>query len=82
LRKRVLHRGSAIGYQRQDDDEIYYILSGTGELTLNGGRTVVGPGTAIWTWPGSSHGLQQAGSEDLVIIIAYQQSRSSTGAPR
>jgi len=34
------------------------------------------------TRPGSSHGLQQAGSEDLVIIIAYQQSSSSTGAPR
>jgi len=82
FRKRALHRGSAIGYHRQDDDEIYYILSGTGELTLNGRRTVVGPGTAILTRPGSSHGLQQAGSEDLVIIIAYQQSSSSAGAPR
>src|SRR3989441_6914069 len=77
FRKRALHRGSAIGYHRQDDDEIYYILSGTGELNLNGRRTVVGPGTAILTRPGSSHGLQQAGSEDLVIIIAYQQSSSS-----
>jgi len=79
FRKRALHRGAAIGYHRQDEDEVYYILSGTGELTLNGRRTVVGPGTAILTRPGSSHGLQQVGSDDLVIIITYQQSSGARG---
>jgi mannose-6-phosphate isomerase-like protein (cupin superfamily) len=77
FRKRALHHGAAIGYHRQDEDEIYYILSGTGELTLNGQRSLVGPGTAILTRPGSSHGLRQVGSDDLVIIIAYQQSGSA-----
>ncbi|PYP14709.1 MAG: hypothetical protein DMD54_13555 [Gemmatimonadetes bacterium] len=48
------------------------MLSGTGTLTLNGVRSVVGPGTAILTRTGSSHGLEQVGSEDLVIIVAYQ----------
>ena len=73
FRKRALHQGAAIGYHRQDEDEVYYILSGTGELTLNGDRSVVGPGTAILTRPGSSHGLRQVGSADLVVISAYQQ---------
>src|ERR1051325_8813993 len=36
FRKRALHRGAAIGYHRQDEDEIYYVVSGSGELTLNG----------------------------------------------
>jgi len=76
FRKRALHRGAAIGYHRQEADEIYYILSGTGTLTLNGARTVVGPGTAILTRTGSSHGLQQLGAEDLVIIVAYQRSEN------
>jgi quercetin dioxygenase-like cupin family protein len=75
FRKRALHRGAAIGYHRQDVDEIYYILSGTGELTLNGQRSIVGPGTAILTRPGSSHGLRQVGADDLVLIITYQESR-------
>jgi len=75
FRKRALHRGAAIGYHHQDVDEIYYILSGTGELTLNGQRSMVGPGTAVLTRPGSSHGLRQVGSDDLVLIIAYQQAR-------
>ena len=77
--KRALHPGAAIGYHRQEEDEIYYIVSGTGELTLNGARSVVGPGTAILTRPGSSHGLRQVGPDDLVIIIVYQQSSGVRG---
>jgi len=79
FRKRALHPGAAIGYHRQEEDEIYYIVSGTGELTLNGARSVVCPGTAILTRPGSSHGLRQVGPDDLVIIIAYQQSSGARG---
>jgi len=75
FRKRALHQGAAIGYHRQDEDEIYYILNGSGELTLNGVKSTVGPGTAILTRAGSSHGIRQLGSDDLVLIIAYQQLR-------
>lgn len=79
FRKRALHRGSAIGYHRNDADEIYYVVSGSGELTVDGVRHDVGPGTAILTRPGSSHGLQQIGSEDLVILINYVQESSHGG---
>src|SRR4051795_7427178 len=30
FRKRVLKKGAAIGYHPQNEDEIYYIVSGTG----------------------------------------------------
>jgi len=73
FRKRALHRGAAIGYHLQEEDEVYYVVSGTGELRVNGARSIVGPGTAILTRPGSWHGLGQLGSDDLVIIIAYQR---------
>ena len=74
FRKRELHAGSAIGYPRNDEDEIYYVLSGQGELTLNGHRQLVGPGAAILTRAGDSHGLRQIGAQDLVIIITYPRS--------
>ena len=74
FRKRALHPGSGIGHHEQHEDEIYYVLSGQGELTLDGERHVIGPGTAVLTRPGSSHALKQVGSEDLVIIIAYPTS--------
>ena len=73
FRKRVLKPGSGIGYHRQAEDEIYYVLSGRGTMTLDGKEYEVGPGTAILTRTGSSHGLKQTGAEDLVIIINYLQ---------
>lgn len=36
FRKRALHKGAAIGNHFQERDEVYYILSGTGEFILNG----------------------------------------------
>jgi mannose-6-phosphate isomerase-like protein (cupin superfamily) len=72
FRKRVLHPGSAIGYHLQTEDEVYYIISGTGEMQMNGKSFTVKAGDAILTRPGSSHGLKQIGNDDLAIIIAYQ----------
>jgi mannose-6-phosphate isomerase-like protein (cupin superfamily) len=73
FRKRELKPGSGIGYHEQTEDEIYYVLSGRGEMTLDGKKVDVGPGTAILTRTGSSHGLKVVGNEDLVIIINYLQ---------
>lgn len=73
FRKRALKPGSAIGYHLQKEDEIYYVVSGRGEMTIDGKAFEVGPGTAVLTRPGSSHGLKQVGAEDLVIMINYEQ---------
>ena len=72
FRKRALKPGSGIGYHEQKEDEVYYVLSGKGAMTLDGKQVDVVPGTAVLTRPGSSHGLKQMGSEDLVIMIAYE----------
>ncbi len=72
FRKRVLKPGSGIGYHLQKEDEIYYILSGTGIMKMNGDSFAVKPGDAILTRPGSSHGLQQTGIDSLVVIINYR----------
>ncbi|HEY7055181.1 MAG TPA: cupin domain-containing protein [Vicinamibacterales bacterium] len=73
FRKRALKPGSGIGYHEQHEDEIYYVLSGTGLMTIDGKSFEVGPGTAVLTRPGSSHGLKQTGADDLVILINYEQ---------
>lgn len=73
FRKRALKPGSGIGYHEQTEDEIYYVLSGRGIMTIDGKPIEVGPGTAVLTRTGSSHGLKQVGSEDLVIVINYLQ---------
>jgi mannose-6-phosphate isomerase-like protein (cupin superfamily) len=73
FRKRAFKPGSAIGYHLQREDEIYYVLSGRGMMNVDGKEFEVGPGDAVLTRPGSSHGLKQIGKEDLVILINYEQ---------
>ena len=72
FRKRVLKPGAGIGYHEQHEDEVYYVLSGRGVMTLDDKPVKVEPGTAILTRPGSSHGLKQTGAQDLVVLIAYE----------
>jgi mannose-6-phosphate isomerase-like protein (cupin superfamily) len=73
FRKRALHPGSSIGYHLQSDNEIYYIVSGTGEMKMNGKIFPVIAGDAILTLPGSSHSLTPTGKDDLVVIINYEK---------
>jgi quercetin dioxygenase-like cupin family protein len=78
FRQRALHAGATIGEHRNDKDEIYYVLSGRGELLLDGKRREVGPGDAILTRDGSTHALAQRGAEDLVIIVVYRKRATPT----
>ena len=72
FRKRAFKPGSGVGHHVQKEDEIYYVLSGRGTMTLDGKTYDVTPGTAILTRTGSSHSLKQTGSEDLVVLINYE----------
>ena len=81
FRERALHRGASIGKHRNDKDEIYYVLSGRGELLLDGDVREVGPGDAILTRSGSTHALAQRGNEDLVIIVVYRKPIDVTPRP-
>src|SRR5215510_78441 len=72
FRKRSFHPGSGVGLHTQKEDEIYYVLSGRGTMTLDGKTVDVMPGTAVLTRTGSSHSLKQVGAEDLVVLINYE----------
>lgn len=73
FRKRALHPGATIGEHVNDKDEIYYVLSGRGELSLNGELRTVVAGDAILTRNGDSHGMRQQGEEDLVIFVVFKR---------
>ena len=72
FRKRALHLGAGVGPHEQHEDEVYYVLSGKGVMTVDGTAVDMTPGTAVLTRPGSSHSLKQMGAEDLVVLIAYE----------
>jgi mannose-6-phosphate isomerase-like protein (cupin superfamily) len=52
-------------------DEVYYVLAGRGELTVNELEVEVTTGAAIFLREGANVGIRQQGDADLVIIIAY-----------
>ena len=70
FKKRTLKAGSSIGYHLQEQDEVYYILEGKGQMKMNGETFMVRAGDAILTRSGSSHGLTPKGG-DLTLIIVY-----------
>ena len=52
FRKRALKPGSGIGYHEQKEDEIYYVLSGRGVMTIDGKSFDVTPGNGRAHPPG------------------------------
>ncbi len=71
FRKRILHPGAAIGAHKLDHDEVYYVLSGTGEA-FSGARTqAVRAGQAIYFFTGETLGIRQTGDQPLALIISY-----------
>ena len=71
FRKRVLHPGSAIGLHPIKHDEVYYVLSGTGEVSSDGVTARLKPGMAAYLYDGAVVGIRQIGPEPLVLIISY-----------
>lgn len=71
FRKRALHKGASIGMHVLTHDEVYYIVSGRGLLTVDDTQREVGPDTAIFMHEGADVGIKQVGDEDLVVIVSY-----------
>jgi len=71
FRKRALHVGAAIGEHVIAHDEVYYVLSGEGEVVSDGRTARLKPGMAAYLYSGANVGIRQLGSEPLVLIISY-----------
>jgi mannose-6-phosphate isomerase-like protein (cupin superfamily) len=71
FRKRVLHVGAAIGEHVIAHDEVYYVLSGEGEVVSDGKRAHVQSGVAAYLYTGARVGIRQTGKDRLTLIIAY-----------
>lgn len=71
FRKRVLHVGAAIGEHVIAHDEVYYVLSGEGEVSSDGKHARLKPGMAAYLYSGANVGISQRGRKPLTLIIAY-----------
>ncbi len=71
FRKRALHKGASIGMHVLAHDEVYYVVSGRGEVTVDDTTREVGPDTAMFMHEGADVGIRQLGEADLVVIVSY-----------
>lgn len=71
FRKRVLHIGAAIGEHPIDHDEVYYVLSGQGDVVSDGRVQRMLAGTAAYLFKGARVGIRQVGDLPLSLIISY-----------
>ena len=69
LAEAVVHVGSATDeHYHSNSEEIYYVLSGVGEIRINGETASVGAGDAIALPPGCVHKIWNRGDSDLVFL--------------
>jgi mannose-6-phosphate isomerase-like protein (cupin superfamily) len=71
FRKRVLHKGAAIGLHPIAHDEVYYVMSGEGEVTSDGVTQRLKQGMAAYLYDGAVVGIKQVGRKPLSLIISY-----------
>ena len=53
----------------EDNEEIYIIISGTGEMVSDGEMIEVGPGDVVMNKPGGSHGLWNTGEVEMKLVV-------------
>lgn len=71
FRKRALHKGASIGMHVLEHDEVYYVVSGRAELSVDDEKVEMGPDSAVFMHEGADVGIKQLGEEDLVIFVVY-----------
>ncbi len=64
----ILPAGQVSTPQALRTSEVYYILSGTGEMHIHDEGSTVGPGHAIYIPPNARQYLRNPGSEPIIFI--------------
>ena len=63
--------GGQVPWHNQEQEEVYYIVEGTGEMCLGTERKTVCSGQAINIPPGEYHQLTNIGKRPLIMIYCY-----------
>lgn len=64
-------RGGQVPWHNQEQEEIYFIVEGEGEMCLGEEKRTVHGGQAVYIPPGVFHQLTNTGDEPLRMIYCY-----------
>jgi mannose-6-phosphate isomerase-like protein (cupin superfamily) len=64
-------RGGQVPWHNQDQEEVYVVVRGTGEMCLGEERDALATGQAVYIPPRVFHQLTNTGDEPLVMMYCY-----------
>ncbi len=73
----IVPGGGALKLHAHAEAEIYYIIEGTGIMSLDGRETVVGAGTAVFIPGDAEHGLRNESGSTLKLFYVFPTGRFS-----
>ena len=63
--------GGQVPWHNQEQEEVYFVLEGTGEMCLGDERQVVSSGQAVYIPPGVFHQMTNLGEVPLRMLYCY-----------
>jgi mannose-6-phosphate isomerase-like protein (cupin superfamily) len=63
--------GGQVPWHNQDQEEVYFVLSGTGEMCLGRERYPLRAGQLVHIPPGEFHQLTNVGDDQLTMVYCY-----------
>ncbi len=67
--------GAALMRHHHEPAETYYIVSGQGEMEIEGRTRALGPGSAVYIPPDARHTVRCTGAEPLVFVFSFPRDR-------
>ena len=64
-------RGGQVPWHNQDQEEIYFVVEGTGEMCLGAEKRTLETGQAVYVPPGVFHQLTNTGPTPMRMIYCY-----------
>lgn len=63
--------GGQVPWHNQEQEEVYFVVGGAGEMCLGSERRTIVSGQAVSIPPGEYHQLTNTGDEPLIMIYCY-----------
>ena len=67
--------GAALMRHHHEPAETYYVVSGQGEMEIEGRTRALGPGSAVYIPPDARHTVRCTGAEPLVFVFSFPRDR-------
>ncbi len=73
----TLEPGTSIGFHEHEEEaEVFFVISGSGEVNDNGFLSNVSAGDSILTGFGTSHSVRCTGTEPLVLLAVITKQKA------